>query len=153
MKKKIFLIEDNEQNRDLAIYLLERRGYEVIPASDGALGIEMAVGHQPQLILFDTHLSSMDGISVALALGRHPDLQSIPIVALTSQAQADDREKTIVAGCSGHMAKRIDPETFVAEVERYLLDANRPCRRTRFWSWMTRRTTRARVAPLPSWGV
>jgi two-component system, cell cycle response regulator DivK len=153
MKKKIFLIEDNEQNRDLAITLLERRGYEVIPAANGALGIELAVHHQPQLILIDIHLSSMDGHTVAIALGCHPALQTIPIVAMTSHAKADDLDNSRGAGINGHMGKPIDPETFVAEVEHYLQPENRPHRSLGFWSWMARRTTRARVATLPIWGV
>lgn len=153
MKKKIFLIEDNEQDRDLAITLLERRGYEVIPAANGALGIELAVRHPPHLILLDLHLSSMDGSSVALALVSHPSLEFIPIVALASLAKAAERENTVFAVCNGHLEKPIDPETFVAEVERYLQPESRPRRRAGFWSWMTRRVARVKLSVVPQAAV
>ena len=130
--------------------LLVCRGYEVIPASNGELGIELAVRHQPQLILLDVQLSSMDGLSVALALRCRPELRSIPMVAMTPHLRRGDREHTIIAGCNGCVEKPIDPATFVSGIEHYLQPEDRPHRRSRFWSWMARRFPRARVATLPS---
>jgi two-component system, cell cycle response regulator DivK len=150
MKKKILLIEDNGPDRDLAIYLLESRGYQVIPAADGALGIEMAVFHQPQVILFDIHLSSMDGSSVAHALRNYPALQSIPRVAVTLYSQTGDQEKAIVSGCNGYMVKPFDPQTFVAEIERYMQQNHHPRTITKFWSWAKWRTSRA-CGPTSPW--
>jgi len=120
MKHTILLIEDNEQNRYLATFLLEKAGYAVIPASDGHLGIELAGRVLPQLILLDIQLPTIDGYAVASALRRNPQLVDIPIVAVTSYAMVGDREKALAAGCTGYLEKPIDPETFVAEVERYL---------------------------------
>ena len=74
MKEKILLIEDNEQNRYLATFLLEKHGYEVIPASDGPLGIELAGRVQPHLILLDIQLPTMDGYAVARQLRNNPAL-------------------------------------------------------------------------------
>lgn len=123
MKGNILLIEDNEQNRYLATFLLEKSGYSVTSAEDGILGIEMAGRMRPELILLDIQLPSMDGYAVARALRSNPDLSSIPIVAVTSYAMMGDREKTIEAGCNGYIEKPINPETFVAEIEQYMAEA------------------------------
>jgi len=120
MKHTILLIEDNEQNRYLATFLLEKAGYAVIPASDGQLGIQLAARVLPQLILLDIQLPTMDGYAVASALRSNPLLADIPIVAVTSYAMVGDREKALAAGCNGYLEKPIDPDTFVAEVERFL---------------------------------
>jgi two-component system, cell cycle response regulator DivK len=120
MKGTILLIEDNEQNRYLATFLLEKHNYTVIPAADGPLGIELAGKILPQLILLDIQLPTMDGYAVARELRNNPTLINTPIVAVTSYAMAGDKEKAIAAGCSGYIEKPIDPETFVAEIDRYL---------------------------------
>ena len=62
----------------------------------------------------------MDGYAVARALRSNPALQDTPIVAVTSYAMPGDREKALAAGCNGYIEKPINPETFVAEIERYL---------------------------------
>jgi two-component system cell cycle response regulator DivK len=125
VKGKIILIEDNEQNRYLATFLLEKHGYEVIPASDGPQGIELAGRILPQLILLDIQLPTMDGYAVARRLRENPALKTIPIVAVTSYAMTGDREKTIAAGCNGYIEKPINPETFVAEIERHMEKAGK----------------------------
>jgi two-component system, cell cycle response regulator DivK len=121
MKPKILLIEDNEQNRYMETFLLEKHGYEVVPAVDGPTGIELAAEIQPALILLDIQLPQMDGYAVARALRRNPALSGIPIVAVTSYAMMGDREKTLEAGCNGYLEKPINPETFVADIERHLI--------------------------------
>ena len=120
MSAKILLIEDNEQNRYLATFLLERRGHKVAYASDGPLGIEMAETTRPDIVLLDIQLPGMDGYAVARALRAKPDLKSIPIVAVTSYAMPGDREKAIASGCTGYIEKPIDPDTFVDNVEAHL---------------------------------
>jgi two-component system cell cycle response regulator DivK len=120
MKHIILLIEDNEQNRYLATFLLEKAGYAVVPAADGQLGIELAGRIVPKLILLDIQLPTMDGHAVAQALRRNPVLDKIPIVAVTSYAMVGDREKALAAGCNGYLEKPINPETFVVEIESYL---------------------------------
>lgn len=120
MKAKILLVEDNEQNRYLATFLLEKRGHEVVPAVSGPLGLELAAQLRPDLILLDIQLPGMDGHAVARALKSDPRLKAIPIVAVTSYAMAGDREKALGAGVEGYIEKPIDPATFVNEVERFL---------------------------------
>jgi two-component system cell cycle response regulator DivK len=123
MKHTILLIEDNEQNRYLATFLLEKAGYAVVPAADGQLGIELAGRILPHLILLDVQLPTMDGHAVAQALRRNPVLEKTPIVAVTSYAMVGDREKALAAGCTGYLEKPINPETFVMEIESYLKGA------------------------------
>jgi len=125
MKGTILLIEDNEQNRYLATFLLEAHGYTVVPAVDGPMGIELAGQVSPQLILLDIQLPSMDGYAVAGALRTQPALRRIPIVAVTSYAMAGDRERALAAGCNGYIEKPINPETFVSEMEYYLKAARK----------------------------
>jgi two-component system, cell cycle response regulator DivK len=120
MKPKILLIEDNEQNRYLATFLLEKQGYVVVSASDGPAGIELARTVQPALILLDIQLPLMDGYIVARELRSDPALGNIPIIAVTSYAMMGDREKSLAAGCNGYMEKPINPDTFVTEIERFL---------------------------------
>lgn len=117
MPLRILLIEDNDQNRYLVTFLLENRGHEVIPARDGADGIEAARTLDPEVILLDIQLPVLDGYDVARALRRIPHLGDVPIVAVTSYAMPGDREKALEAGCTGYIEKPIDPDTFVQAVE------------------------------------
>ena len=120
MKPTILLIEDNEQNRYLATFLLEKHGYVVVPASDGRTGIELARTVKSALILLDIQLPLMDGYTVARELRNNPALRDIPIIAVTSYAMVGDREKSLAAGCNGYLEKPINPDTFVTEIERFL---------------------------------
>lgn len=120
MKATILLIEDNPQNRYLTRFLLEQGGHAVLLAETGLQGLEMAAQHRPDLILLDIQLPGMDGHAVARALKSDPQLQSIPIVAVTSYAMVGDREKCLQAGAEGYIEKPINPDTFVAEVERFI---------------------------------
>jgi two-component system cell cycle response regulator DivK len=120
MSRSILLIEDNEQNRYLLTFLLEKSGYEVLAVADGARGIETARAVVPDLILLDIQLPVMDGYAVARALRQNAALEQIPIVAVTSYAMPGDREKALEAGCTGYIEKPINPDTFVAQMEQAL---------------------------------
>ncbi len=120
MKAKILLIEDNEQNRYLATFLLEQAGHAVTHAPDGPSGLASAGREKHDLILLDIQLPGMDGHAVARALRADPAQAGVPIVAVTSYAMAGDRDKILAAGCNGYMEKPINPETFVADISRHL---------------------------------
>lgn len=120
MSDCILLIEDNEQNRYLATFLLERRGHEVRTAVDGSSGIALARALHPALILLDIQLPGLHGYAVAEALRAEATLHDVPIVAVTSYAMVGDRERALAAGCDGYIEKPINPDTFVAEVEQFL---------------------------------
>lgn len=123
MSRTILLIEDNEQNRYLATFLLERHGYIVVPAVDGSRGVELAQSLAPDLILLDIQLPGMDGYAVARALRGLPELRTTPVIAVTSYAMVGDRERSLAAGCNGYIEKPINPDTFVPEIERFLVPA------------------------------
>lgn len=118
MNQTILLIEDNEQNRYLATYLLEHDGYRVVFANDGPSAINAAQEIAPDIILLDIQLPGMDGYAVARALRGIEALQDTPIIAVTSYAMEGDREKAMAAGCNGYIEKPIRPNSFVAEVRR-----------------------------------
>jgi CheY-like chemotaxis protein len=120
MKPEILVIEDNEQNRYLVTFILEKHGYRVAQARDGREGIELAEQVKPALILLDIQLPGMDGYTVARELRNNPAFDEVPIVAVTSYAMAGDREQILAAGCNGYIEKPINPETFMDKVEQHL---------------------------------
>jgi CheY-like chemotaxis protein len=126
MRATILYIEDNEQNLYLITFLLKAKGYTVFQARDGLEGVEMAARHKPDLILLDIQLPGMDGYTVARNLRQRPEISRTPILAITSYAMTGDREKALEAGCSGYIEKPIDPDTFVAQVEKHLSNAMPP---------------------------
>jgi len=120
LKHRLLIIEDNEQNLYLMRFLLEKSGFEVVGAEDGREGVEKALTVKPHAILLDIQLPEMDGYAVAAELSRHEALNNVPIIAVTSYAMVGDRERVLAAGATGYIEKPIDPETFVADIARYL---------------------------------
>ncbi len=120
MNNTLLIIEDNSQNLYLMRFLLEKNGFTVIEATDGRKGIEMALAHKPAGILLDIQLPEMDGYAVAAELKKHRELDEVPIIAVTSYAMVGDRENVLAAGATGYIEKPINPETFVAEIGKFL---------------------------------
>lgn len=120
MSQKILVIEDNEQNRYLITFILEKVGYEVFQALNGPEGIHLAAQTRPDLILLDIQLPEMTGYDVAKELKKHPELVNVPIVAVTSYAMVGDKENALAAGCEGYIEKPINPDTFVDEIRQFL---------------------------------
>ncbi|XWX04668.1 response regulator [Aggregatilineales bacterium SYSU G02658] len=104
---KILLIEDNEMNLDMLTRRLERRGFEILVAVDGAQGIEVVKQEMPDLILMDMSLPVMDGWEATRRLKADPKLRHIPIIALTAHAIAGDRERCLAAGCDEYESKPV----------------------------------------------
>jgi len=105
---KILLVEDNEMNRDMLARRLERRGYQVVIATDGDQGVRLAQAEAPDLILMDMSLPVLDGWEATRRLRAMPATQAIPIIALTAHAMAGDREKALEAGCDDYDTKPIE---------------------------------------------
>ena len=120
MASDVLVIEDNENNRYLLTFLLEKHGFTVRTAADGPRGLEMARTTPPDLVLLDIQLPTMHGYDVARALRGFPNLRDVPIVAVTSYAMSGDRERALSAGCTGYIEKPIDPDSFVDEIRGYL---------------------------------
>ena len=112
----ILLIEDNEQNRYLATYLLEHAGFKIVSADSGSQALALVEELTPDTILLDTQLPGMDGYQVARELRARESLKRIPIIAVTSYAMVGDEEKALQAGCTGYLEKPIDPDTFVSRI-------------------------------------
>ena len=122
MNNRLLVIEDNEQNLYLMRFLLEKHGFAVIGAEDGKKGIATALSCDPLAILLDIQLPEMNGYQVAAELKKHPSLDRVPIIAVTSYAMVGDREQILAAGATGYIEKPINPETFVSEILQYLPD-------------------------------
>jgi len=123
---KILIVEDNEMNRDMLSRRLKRRGYEVLVAVDGEMGIDLARTHAPDLILMDMSLPLIDGWEATRRLKADETLKHIPVIALTAHAMASDREKAIEAGCDDYDTKPIDLTRLLAKIITLLLVAPLP---------------------------
>ncbi len=118
--KRILVVEDNETNMYLIKFMLEKSGYEVIEAREGAEGVALAVQEKPDLIIMDIQLPDIDGLEATKRIRASEADGEIPIIALTSFAMVGDREKALAAGCTGYLQKPINPETFITEIEKFL---------------------------------
>ena len=112
----ILLVEDTSHNLQLMTYLLASHGHTVIAAVTGEQGIELALAARPDLVVMDLQLPGIDGYEALTVLRSAPELAAVPVVAVTSFAMADDRERALSAGFSHYMSKPIDPETFTEEI-------------------------------------
>jgi two-component system, cell cycle response regulator DivK len=120
MNETLLIIEDNEQNFYMMRFLLEKNGFKVVGAENGKEGIEKALQQMPQAILLDIQLPGMDGYAVAAELKKHKELNGVPIIAVTSYAMVEDRERIMTAGATGYIEKPINPDTFVSEIVSHL---------------------------------
>ncbi|EKD82322.1 MAG: response regulator receiver protein [uncultured bacterium] len=120
MSKTLLIIEDNEQNFYMMRFLLENKGFKVLGAENGRLGVELALKHIPDAILLDIQLPEMDGYAVAAELKKHAKLDKVPIIAVTSYAMVGDREHILAAGANGYIEKPINPDTFVEEIAQFV---------------------------------
>jgi len=118
--KRILVIEDNADNLYMITFLLEKNGYMVIVAEDGVEGVKLSVSEKPDLILMDIQIPLLDGYEATKQIKDNEEINNIPIIAITSYAMVGDKEKAMNAGCDGYIEKPINPETFIAELERFL---------------------------------
>lgn len=114
---KILLVEDNEMNRDMLSRRLVRNGFEVAIAVDGSQGVAMAASEKPDLILMDLSLPVIDGWEATRRVKADPATQSIPIIALTAHAMADDKEKALAAGCDDFDTKPVELPRLLAKIQ------------------------------------
>ena len=117
---KILLVEDNEMNRDMLSRRLERRGYQVVMAEDGAVGVAMAKSEAPDIILMDMSLPIVDGWEATRQIKASPETQGIPVIALTAHAMAGDEEKALAAGCNDYETKPVDLPKLLAKIDALL---------------------------------
>lgn len=117
---RILLVEDNEMNSDMLSRRLERRGFEVVVATDGRRGIEMAQQTRPDVILMDMSLPEIDGWEASRRLKTSADTCDLPIIALTAHAMPADRLKALEAGCDDYDTKPVDFARLLLKIEAQL---------------------------------
>ncbi len=120
MSKKILVVEDTEDNRQIMRDVLSSAGYDLIEAQTGEEGVEMAGAHRPDLILMDIQLPVLDGYEATRRIKGDPALRHIPIIAVTSYALSGDEAKTRAAGCDGYVAKPFSPRQLLLKVREFL---------------------------------
>ena len=117
---KIMLVEDNPAIRNILTRRLLKRGYEVVCAGDGAAACVLVLSERPDLILLDMHLPVLDGWEAARQLKTAEATRTIPIIALTADAMAGDREKALQAGCNDYEIKPVDLNRLLGKIEDLL---------------------------------
>lgn len=117
---KILLVEDDEMNRDMLSRRLIKRGYEVLIATDGQQGVDMARTDRPALILMDMSLPVMDGWTASRTLKEDPTTKGIPIIALTAHAMSGDEAKAREAGCDEFDTKPVELKRLLSKMEGLL---------------------------------
>jgi len=105
---RILYVEDNEDNIFMLKSRLTRAGFTMIIATDGAQGVAMALSERPDLILMDLSLPVLDGWEATRRIKAAPDIKHIPVIALTANAMAGDREKALAAGCDDYDTKPVE---------------------------------------------
>ena len=120
MKKRILVVEDQEDNRQILRDLLASTDYEVIEAENGEEALAAVAKYRPDLILMDIQLPILDGYEATRRIKADPALNSIPIIAVTSYALSGDEEKARAAGCNDFVPKPYSPRQLLAKIRQYL---------------------------------
>jgi two-component system cell cycle response regulator DivK len=119
-RQRVLLVEDNEQNLELAQFLLEEAGLTVEAARNAFEARQAMTREEPALVLMDIDLPGIDGLDLVSEIRRKPQWRRLPVVALTAHAMRGDRERFLAGGCNGYISKPIQVSSFVADVRRYL---------------------------------
>ena len=120
---KILLVEDNEMNRDMLSRRLERKGFEVIIAVDGAMGVAMSAAERPDIILMDMSLPVLDGWEATRQVKASAETSSIPVIALTAHAMSGDKDKALAAGCDEYETKPVEFARLLEKIEKSLISS------------------------------
>src|SRR5450432_389166 len=112
---KILIVEDNEENRDALSRRLQRRGFEIVMAADGKIGVAMAQSEKPDLILMDMNMPELDGWEATRQIKK--EAGDLPVIALTAHALSGDRERALEAGCTDYHTKPVDFTKLLAQIE------------------------------------
>jgi CheY-like chemotaxis protein len=117
---KILLVEDNPMNSDMLSRRLARKGFEVVVAADGEEGVRFTAEQRPALVLMDMSLPKLDGWEATRQIKANPETRTIPVIALTAHAMANDRERARACGCDDYDVKPIDFARLLAKIEAQL---------------------------------
>jgi two-component system cell cycle response regulator DivK len=117
---RILLVEDNELNRDMLARRLQRKGYDVTIATDGAEAVSLTDALRPDLVLMDMSLPVMSGAEATKAIRLNESIRQVPILALTASAMTGDRELALEAGCDDYDTKPVDLPRLLEKIEALL---------------------------------
>jgi two-component system cell cycle response regulator DivK len=118
--KKILIVEDHADMRELLTWQIELMGYLPIPAKHGKEGVEKAVAEQPHLILLDIMMPGMDGWEAARTLRANPETKDIPILAATALFRDSDLRSCLDAGCNGYIVKPFTFQELQGKVQEFI---------------------------------
>ena len=119
-REQILIVDDNVDNLRLAELLLECEGYAVLTAEDAEQAQALLSDNRPGLILMDIQLPGMDGLELTRRLRQRPELDPVPIIALTAYAMPADEAVARRAGCDGYITKPIDTRAFPRRIQEFL---------------------------------
>ncbi|HXQ53551.1 MAG TPA: response regulator [Stellaceae bacterium] len=122
MTKRILVVEDHEDNRQILRDLLGAAGFDMVEAHDGESAHPTASAEKPDLILMDIQLPGMDGYEATRRIKGDPALAAIPIIVVTSYALSGDEAKARAAGCDDYVAKPYSPRQLLAKIRGFLPD-------------------------------
>ena len=123
--KKILVIEDQSDVRENIAELLEISGFEVLTAEDGAVGVDMALEHKPDLILCDVMMPRLDGFTVLNILSKRPETSDVPFIFLTAKTEKEDIRKGMNLGADDYITKSFSKEELIQAVTTRLAKADR----------------------------
>jgi CheY-like chemotaxis protein len=115
---KILYVEDNEDNIFMLKNRLTRAGHTVVVATDGAQGVAMASSERPDVILMDLSLPVLDGWQATREIKAAAETKHIPVIALTANAMAGDREKALAAGCDDYDTKPVELPRLLGKIKQ-----------------------------------
>ena len=117
---KILYVEDNPDNVYMLTRRLKKKGFELIIAGVGQEGIDKAIQENPDLILMDLSLPTMDGWTATAEIKKIEGVKDIPIIALSAHAMPEHRDRAIKAGCSDYDTKPVDIKRLLSKIEQYI---------------------------------
>jgi len=117
---RVLLVEDNELNREVALGLLEDAHLSIDFAENGEVAVRMVSTRKYDVVLMDMQMPVMDGVTATKIIRSNPQLRRLPIIAMTANVMATDREKCIEAGMNDHVAKPIDPDELFTVLLRWV---------------------------------
>jgi CheY-like chemotaxis protein len=123
---KILLVEDDALNREMIQRRLIWEGHTIVTAKDGAEAIATAELEQPDLILMDLGLPILNGWQAVQRIKAMPSTRDIPIIALTAYALAEDRDRSLAAGCDDYESKPIDFARLQVKMQALLGSRQKP---------------------------
>jgi two-component system, cell cycle response regulator DivK len=122
MSKRILVVEDQPDSRQIIRDMLAGTDYEITEAENGEEALTAIEKQRPDLILMDIQLPIMDGYTATNQIKANPALRSIPIIAVTSYALASEEKKARAAGCDDYVTKPFSPRQLLGKIRQYLAE-------------------------------